>query len=295
MRLVSYRSPGSEGPWHAGILVGTRVVPAVEAAAAAGLVPGRVESVRGVLVLGDAERTSLADAATALGERAAPLASIELGPPVPDPEKIICVGLNYADHTTEMTMEAPAAPVLFAKFRNSLVGPGAAVVLSAQSAEPDYEGELAVVIGRRCRDVAEHDALDVVAGCMPFNDVSARDLQLRTSQWLPGKALDTYAPCGPALVTSDEAGDLQDLRLVTRVNGEQVQSASTAEMIFPIPRLVAHISSLMTLEPGDLIATGTPAGVGYTHTPPRYLLPGDEVEVEIEGVGLLRNPIHAPR
>jgi 2-keto-4-pentenoate hydratase/2-oxohepta-3-ene-1,7-dioic acid hydratase in catechol pathway len=214
-------------------------------------------------------------------------------PPVPDPEKIICIGLNYRDHAGEVAMELPPAPILFPKWPNALIGDGAPIVLPPETSRGDYEGELAVVIGRRVRRVPEAEALGAVAGYMPFNDVSARDLQLQVSQWTAGKAIDSFAPCGPELVTAGEVGDVGALEVRTRLNGETVQSAPTELMIFPVATLIAYVSSLMTLEPGDVIATGTPAGVGFTREPPIALAAGDVVEVEIPGVGLLTNPVVA--
>ena len=212
--------------------------------------------------------------------------------PVPDPEKIICLGLNYRDHARETGQEIPTSPIWFAKFANSLIGSGAAVVLpAAHAASVDYEAELAVVIGREAHRVAAEDALDYVAGAMPFNDVSARDLQFLTSQWTAGKAIDTFAPCGPALVTLDEIEDLQALALRTRINGEVVQEGTSAEQIFPVAEAIAWLSRTMTLRPGDIIATGTPAGVGASKG--LFLHDGDIVEVEIDGLGTLRNPIRA--
>jgi 2-keto-4-pentenoate hydratase/2-oxohepta-3-ene-1,7-dioic acid hydratase in catechol pathway len=222
------------------------------------------------------------------------LSELELGPPVPDPDKIICLGLNYRDHADEMNLTAPEAPTLFAKFRNALTGSGSAITLAPSSSAVDFEGELAVVIGRRCKNVSRNDAFACVAGYMPLNDVSARDLQMRTSQWTAGKVPDSFAPCGPALVLADEVADPSALRIETRVNGETVQSASTAEMIFGIAESVSFISELMTLELGDIIATGTPAGVGYTREPPLFLKPGDVVEVEVESLGTLSNPVAGP-
>jgi 2-keto-4-pentenoate hydratase/2-oxohepta-3-ene-1,7-dioic acid hydratase in catechol pathway len=219
---------------------------------------------------------------------------IHLGPPVPDPEKIICLGLNYRDHAKEAHLATPAVPMLFAKFRNSLVGPADPIVLPIQSTQVDYEAELAVVIGATCKHVTPERALDFVAGVMAFNDVSARDLQMQTSQFTGGKALDTFGPSGPALVTLDEIPDIQALRLTTRVNGMTLQSGTTADMIFSVAEIVSYLSHLMTLVPGDLVATGTPAGVGFTRHPPIYLAPGDVVEVEVERVGTLRNPVVGP-
>ena len=221
--------------------------------------------------------------------------SIELGPPVPDPDKIICIGLNYAAHANEAGLAQSEVPIFFAKFRNALVGPSAPIVLPRVSREIDYEGELAVVIGKRCKEVSASVALEYVAGYSVFNDVSARDLQTQTSQFTAGKALDTFAPMGPGIVLASSVPDPQSLMLTTRVNGHVVQHASTATMIFSVATVVAFLSSLMTLEPGDIIATGTPSGVGFKRTPPLFLQDGDVVEVEIEGIGQLRNPVVGAR
>ncbi len=290
MKLVSFSTAGPDAMdgWSPGVLVdGDRVVDLT-----AGTVEGGFSGVREILEGG----ASALERARELSQSASAsfaLADITLGPPVPDPDKVICIGLNYREHAGEVDMEMPAAPILFPKFRNSLVGDGADIVMPDLTSRGDYEGELAVVIGHRCKAVAESDALDVVAGYMPFNDVSARDLQMQTSQWTAGKALDTFAPCGPALVTADEIEDVQALGIRTRLNGEEVQSADTSLMLFPVRTLIAFISSLMTLEPGDVIATGTPAGVGFTREPPLVLKPGDRVEVEIDSVGVLGNPVVA--
>lgn len=285
MRLVSYEA---DGAWRAGIVAGDRVVDAARALDGGG---PPLDSVRGILAAGvDAAR--LAAAAEGASEDVGALAELRLGPPVPDPERILCIGLNYKAHTDETKFEAPPAPTIFAKFRNSLVGDRAAIVVpDAAAGEVDFEGELAVVIGRRARRIRRADALDAVAGVMPLNDVSARDLQMQTQQWTAGKAVDTFAPCGPALVLLDEVGDVQDLRLTTRLNGDVVQDARTSAMIFPIAQLIEFITSFMTLEPGDVIATGTPEGVGFARTPPLYMQDGDVVEVEVEGVGLLSNRV----
>jgi len=222
-------------------------------------------------------------------------ASVELGPPVPDPDKIICIGLNYADHASEAGLAQTEVPVFFAKFRNALVGPSAPIVLPRVSREIDYEGELAVVIGQRCKDVSVSDALEYVAGYSVFNDVSARDLQMQTSQYMAGKALDTFAPMGPGIVPTSDIPNPQTLLLTTKVNGQLVQHASTSTMIFSVASVISFLSSLMTLEPGDIIATGTPSGVGFKRTPPLFLHDGDVTEVEIEGIGQLRNPVVGPR
>lgn len=213
------------------------------------------------------------------------------GPPIPDPDKILCIGLNYREHARESGLEVPSVPVVFAKFRNSLIGPGAPIDLPAISQQIDYEGELAVVIGRRCKNVPVTDALSVVAGYSVFNDVSARDLQLQVSQWTVGKAIDTFAPMGPGVVPAHLIPDPQELELVTRVNGQVVQQSSTADMIFSVAEIIAHLTRSMTLEPGDIIATGTPSGVGFKRDPALFLKSGDVVEVEISSIGLLSNPV----
>jgi 2-keto-4-pentenoate hydratase/2-oxohepta-3-ene-1,7-dioic acid hydratase in catechol pathway len=198
-------------------------------------------------------------------------------------------------HAQELELETPASPTLFAKFRTALVGPGAPILVPPITEQVDWEGELAVVIGRRCKDVSEEHALDCVAGCMAFNDVTARDLQMASSQWTAGKALDTFAPCGPLLVSLSELGDIQNLPIQTRVNGVTMQDGCTDAMIFPVAELISYISRLTTLVPGDIIATGTPEGVGFRREPPMFLSPGDTVEVEIGGIGSIENPVAADR
>jgi acylpyruvate hydrolase len=213
------------------------------------------------------------------------------GPPIPDPDKILCIGLNYREHARESGLEVPSVPVVFAKFRNSLIGPGAAIELPGVSQQVDYEGELAVVIGGRCKNISASDALSVVGGYCAFNDVSARDLQLQVSQWTVGKAIDTFAPMGPGLVSAHLVPDPQQLELITRLNGRVVQQSSTADMIFSVAEIIAYLSRSMTLEPGDIIATGTPSGVGFKRDPALFLKAGDVVDVEISSIGLLSNPV----
>ena len=222
------------------------------------------------------------------------LEEVELGPPVPDPAKIICLGQNYREHAAELGHSVPVAPNIFAKFANGLIGDRGRIVLCAASSRTDYEGELAVVIGRRCRFASEADALGHVAGYTIMNDVSARDLQRATSQFTAGKAPDTYAPLGPAVVPGSVVGDPQALTLETRVNGTVMQSASTADQIFGVAHTIAWLSAIMTLEPGDIIATGTPAGVGDARKPPVYLQAGDVIEVEISRLGVLSNTVAGP-
>jgi 2-keto-4-pentenoate hydratase/2-oxohepta-3-ene-1,7-dioic acid hydratase in catechol pathway len=272
MRVASYRDAASE-PWRTGVVVDDVVVETDL-------------SVRDILSASPADREALTEAGPAR-----PLDELELGPPVPDPQKIICLGLNYHEHARETALPTGSVPTLFAKFPNALTGSGSPIVLPAASREVDFEGELALVIGRRGKDIPEERVFEHVGGYMPLNDVSARDLQLLTSQWMAGKMPDTFAPCGPALVLADEVPDPEALQLETRVNGATLQSASTGDMIFGIRQTVRYVSQLVTLEVGDIISMGTPAGVGFKREPPVFLQPGDMVEVEIEGLGVLRNPV----
>jgi len=223
------------------------------------------------------------------------LTSVTLKAPVMRPSKIICIGLNYRDHAAEANQEVPEYPTIFAKYPSCLIGSGEAIVLPRISDQVDYEGELAVVIGRRAREVSEADALRYVGGYAPFNDVSARDFQHRTSQWTIGKTFDTHGPIGPALVTADETPDPQTLNITVSIGGEVLQSSNTRHMIFSVAHLIAYLSAVMTLEPGDIIATGTPSGVGGARKPPRFLKAGETVKVEIEGLGTLENPVVAQR
>ena len=295
VRLVSYAADGTLRP---GLELGGEVIDVERAAAAAGwdeATRAGLRSGRAVVALGADRLRELADAAGAHRDRLAaePLDAVRLGPPVPDPQKIICLGLNYRDHAAEAGLQPPAAPMFFAKFPNSLIGPADDIVPPPTTDQVDYEAELAVVIGTRGRHIAAADALGHVAGAMAFNDVSARDLQMANTLWTGGKAIDTFGPCGPALVLREDIDDLQALPVRTRVNGETVQDGNTASMIFGVAETIAFLSAIMTLEPGDIIATGTPAGVGNSRTPKLFLHPGDIVEVEIEGIGTLRNPVAA--
>ena len=216
-------------------------------------------------------------------------------PVIPSPHKIICVGLNYRDHAAEAGQPIPDHPPLFAKFSNSLIGPGEPIYLPEIAPDQvDYEAELGVVMGRRASRVGVESALDYVAGYVCANDVSARDLQFQTSQWLRGKAIDSFLPIGPWLVTRDEISDPQDLQIECLVNGELLQDSNTRHMIFGVADLVSIISRTITLMPGDIICTGTPSGVGAARKPPRFLAAGDEITVRIEGLGELTNRVRAP-
>ena len=213
--------------------------------------------------------------------------------PIEIPGKIICVGLNYFDHVEEEEgASPPEQPILFAKWSNALIGPGEAIKLPAISTQVDFEAELGVLIGSRARRLSEDDALEAVAGYVPLNDVTARDLQISDGQWARGKSLDTFCPVGP-MVPRDAVDDPQKLWIRCTVNGELMQDSSTERMIFGVAQLIAFISEAITLEPGDLIATGTPAGVGESRTPPVFLKAGDGVSVEIENVGELTNPVES--
>lgn len=211
--------------------------------------------------------------------------------PVPTPRVIWGVGLNYRDHAEETGRPLPKAPTLFVKSPSSVIAPGEPIVLPPHVTQPDYEGELAVVIGRRARDVSEADALDIVAGVTIGHDVSARDHQYTTGQWSWSKSFDTFCPLGPEVVSLDEIDITRGLAIETRVSGEVLQSSNTSQLVFSVPYLIAWISQGCTLEPGDIILTGTPAGVGAARTPPRWLVDGDVVEITVEGIGTLSNPV----
>ena len=276
MRLVSYES--DRGP-RAGVLRGGEVIDAGDALGSG------VASMRELLGSGRVGELSDADGP------ATPLADAKLLTPVPDPQKLIGIGLNYARHAAESGAEPPASPTFFAKFANALRPDGATVELPAASETIDYEAEVAFVVGRRAKDVSEADAIDHLAGYTLMNDLSARDLQFATPQWMPGKVFDGAAPCGPAIVTPDEAGPDDGIGIALDLNGERMQEDTTAGLIFSIPQLVAHLSRLMTLEPGDVVATGTPAGVGGARDPSVWLRPGDEVMVSSPQLGELRTTI----
>jgi 2-keto-4-pentenoate hydratase/2-oxohepta-3-ene-1,7-dioic acid hydratase in catechol pathway len=268
MRLVTFQRPGAAP--EAGVLDGDRV-----------------------RALGQ-DMLSVIAAGTASPNGAAhDLASVKLLAPIPRPPKLICVGLNYRDHAIESKMEIPSVPTIFNKFPNVVIGPGAPIVLPKASTRPDYEAEFAFVIGRGGRNISAAQAMDHVFGYTIVNDVSARDLQMATTQWLMGKTCDTFAPMGPWLVTRDEIADPHALDISLEIAGEVLQNSNTRELIFKIPDLIAHLSSVVTLEPGDVVSTGTPSGVGFARKPPRYLKAGDEVKVRVAGLGELVNPVVA--
>ena len=219
--------------------------------------------------------------------------SAALCAPVPRPPKIICIGLNYRDHAAESKMAIPDVPTVFSKYATSVTGHRSPIVLPRNSVKPDYEAEFAVVIGKGGRHIAEDAWREHVFGYTIVNDVSARDFQMATTQWMMGKTFDTFAPMGPVIVTADEIADPHNLRIALRLNGEVLQDSNTSNLIFGVGKLIAFLSSVFTLEPGDVISTGTPAGVGFARKPPVWLKGGDTVEVEVEGIGTLMNPVVA--
>jgi len=221
------------------------------------------------------------------------LSDVKLLAPIPRPPKIICVGLNYRDHAIESNMQIPIVPTIFCKFPTAITAPGDPIVLPKNSKQPDYEAEFAFVIGKGGRHIVAENWQQHVFGYMNLNDVSARDFQMATTQWMMGKTFDTFCPIGPYLVTADEIADPHALDISMTINGEVLQSSNTVHLIFRIPDLIAHLSSVFTLEPGDVVSTGTPAGVGLARKPPRWLKAGDDVVVRVQGLGELRNPVVA--
>jgi 2-keto-4-pentenoate hydratase/2-oxohepta-3-ene-1,7-dioic acid hydratase in catechol pathway len=226
---------------------------------------------------------------------AIPLDQVRLMAPLLHPGKLICIGLNYSDHAHEVGARAPEIPIVFSKFASAIIGPGEPIRLPAIATQVDYEAELVVVIGREGKNIPRDSALEHVFGYCCGNDVSSRDWQKGKPgrQWLLGKTFDTFAPLGPTIVTADEIADPQNLAIQLRLNGQTMQSSNTSQMIFPIDQLIEHVSKFFALEPGDLIFTGTPPGVGMGRDPQVFLQAGDRVEVEIEGLGVLSNPVQA--
>ncbi len=259
------------------------------------------QDMRELLELGERYRKALgvitaAAAARGKGPKGllTPLGSARLRAPLAKPDKITCVGLNYADHAREQGSEPPAAPIFFLKSPNTICGPGDPIKLPPNSAQVDYEAEFAVVIGKRGRDIVEGEAHKYIAGYTILHDVSARDMQFGDKQWYRGKSCDTFAPTGPWIVTADEITDPHNLRISLTLNGETLQDSSTSNLIFRVPFLISYLSQSVTWEVGDLISTGTPPGVGVFRKPPVFLKPGDTVSVSVEGIGTLTNPVVGP-
>jgi 2-keto-4-pentenoate hydratase/2-oxohepta-3-ene-1,7-dioic acid hydratase in catechol pathway len=289
MKLVSFKHSGARKP---GLLVGNDIIDLAEAGCSGGRHGDLMEIVRG------GDRALEEVRSLARSRRAAiPAASVQLCAPIQEPGKIVGIGLNYVDHCREANLKVPDVPVLFGKFPNSVVGPDEDIVFDRSvCTEVDYEVELGVVIGATARRVSEAQALDHVAGYAVAHDVSARDLQFSgAQQWDHGKSVDTFCPWGPWLVTRDEIPDPQKLDMRLLLNGQQMQTSNTSNMIFSVAQLIAFVSRSITLEPGDLIVTGTPFGVGFSRKPPVYLKDGDECVLEIEGLGTLRNRVREVR
>jgi 2-keto-4-pentenoate hydratase/2-oxohepta-3-ene-1,7-dioic acid hydratase in catechol pathway len=279
VRLVSFT--GTDGVARAGVQTDSGVI---DAAPVLG-----VEAIT-VRELIEAERVE--ELSTGLeGGGPPPVADPQLLPPVPDPDKIVCIGLNYRSHAAEAGIDPPEQPTFFAKFRNALAPAGSAVKLPESSEKVDYEAEVAFVIGRPCKDVGADEALDAIAGYMLLNDLSARDLQFATPQWMPGKVFDGSAPCGPALVTPEEAGAPDSISFTLDLNGERMQDASTSDLVFSVPELVSRLSRWMSFVPGDIVSTGTPSGVGSVREPRVWLKAGDEIVINSPTLGELRTEI----
>ena len=268
MRLVTFQVEAGSTP-QAGVISGSQVI-------------GLGKDMPSVIAVGTLPATA---------GPAYDLAAVKLLAPIPRPPKFICVGMNYRDHAREAGVDIPSIPTIFSKFSNVVIGPGAPIVLPKNSTRPDYEAEFAFVIGPGGRHIPAARAMDHVFGYTIVNDVSARDHQTTTSQWLISKSFDTFAPMGPWIVTRDEIADPHELDLTLEIGGQVLQRSNTRELVFGVPDLVEYISSVVTLEPGDIVATGTPAGVGFARKPPRYLRPGEEVVIRIQGIGELRNPV----
>lgn len=279
MKLVTFETAGSN--LKPGVLTDKGII---DVCATDDSVP---ESLKGILQANALQHVAIiaADPSACLAENAV------LRAPIQEPQKVIGIGLNYRSHAIESSMEIPSEPVVFCKFPSSVIGPDEPIRLPSASREVDFEAELVVVIGRQARNVPLGDALDYVAGYTIGNDVSARDWQLHkpAGQWLMGKSFDTFAPTGPALVTADECQDPQSLAIELRLNGKTMQESTTSDLIFGVAELIHYLSAVATLEPGDLIFSGTPPGVGFARKPPVYLQPGDVCEVEIQSLGVLRN------
>jgi 2-keto-4-pentenoate hydratase/2-oxohepta-3-ene-1,7-dioic acid hydratase in catechol pathway len=276
MRFLTYKDADGQ---HPAVLVHNNVV---------NIEPAGFSDLLSLLNGGD-DALKRIDTYLATSPAGVPLASVKLCAPIPAPPKILCMGLNYRDHAEEAHLEIPKYPVFFAKYNNTVVGSGDDVVLPKNSRKPDYEAEFGFVIGRRARHIKAAEWRDYVFGYMNCNDVSARDFQMAVSQWTMGKNFDTFGPMGPWIASAEEIEDPHNLSVTPRLNGEVMQSSNTRELIFKIPETVEFLSSVMTLEPGDVILTGTPAGVGFGRKPPRWLAPGDEMVVSVEGLGELRN------
>jgi len=280
MKLVSFSFFSDPTP-RAGLLLGDEILD---------LTPLGVPDTANAMALG---AEALGQALTMPETSRIALSGARLLAPIPRPPRIFCVGLNYRDHAVESKMEIPKVPTLFLKLPSAVIGPGETVRIPALTREPDYEVELALIIGKAGRNIAAENWREHVFGYTILNDVSARDVQLATSQWTLGKSFDTFCPIGPAIVTADEIPDPHALDIRLSIGGEVLQHSNTRELIFKAPELIAYLSAITPLEPGDIISTGTPAGVGLGRTPRRWLQPGETMVAEVEGLGRLINPVEA--
>lgn len=278
MKLVTFEAAGRRG---VGVLKNELIIDLTAA--------GLASSMRELISAGP----EALEAAAHIESPTISITNARLLAPIPDPQKVMAIGLNYMDHIREQNIASvPTSPIVFAKFPSSIIGPDEAIEFDPKlTNQVDWEAELGVIIGKRARRVSRDEALSYVFGYTPLNDVSARDLQFGDKQWVRGKSLDTFCPIGPAITTADEIPDPQALHICSRVNGATMQNSTTAEMIFPVDELVAYLSNAFTLEPGDIIATGTPDGVGVFRNPKVFLQNGDRVEIEIEKLGVLSNPV----
>jgi len=282
MRFVTFQHKGSAGP---GVLAGENVI---------GLKGAGFSTLLAVIEGGAGARQRIDKwIEKPPAAEVTPLAQVKLLAPLPHPPKIVCVGLNYRDHAIESKMEIPKVPTIFSKYTTSVIGPGDNIVLPKLSVKPDYEAEFAFVIGKGGRHIPGSRWQEHVFGYTNLNDVSARDYQMATTQWMMGKTFDTFAPMGPAIVSADEIPDPHALDIQMIINGEVLQSSNTKNLIFRIPDLIEYLSGVFTLEPGDVVSTGTPAGVGFSKNPPRWLRAGDDVVVRVAGLGDLRNGVVA--
>jgi 2-keto-4-pentenoate hydratase/2-oxohepta-3-ene-1,7-dioic acid hydratase in catechol pathway len=280
MKLVTFSD--ASGIARAGVLADSSVVD----------ISSRFRSVLSI-IHGGAEALDAANQLASTASSPIPLDQVKLLAPLQEPPRIFCVGLNYRDHAVESKMEIPEVPTIFLKLSSALIGPNAAIELPSISSQPDYEAEFACVIGKGGSRIAREDWQEHVFGYTILNDVSARDVQLATTQWTLGKSFNTFAPLGPAIVTKDEIADPHTLDVKLAIDGEELQHSNTRELIFKLPDLIAYISSITPLQAGDIISTGTPAGVGLGRSPQRWLRPGETVTIEVSGLGMLVNPVVA--
>jgi 2-keto-4-pentenoate hydratase/2-oxohepta-3-ene-1,7-dioic acid hydratase in catechol pathway len=283
MRLLTFEADGKARP---GVLLETNGIFDLSTAGFNSMLDVIEANSGGPQKLRDLLPSASADTAYSLG-------TVKVLAPIPKPRKLICVGLNYLDHAKETGSEIPQVPTIFNKFATAVIAPGESIVLPKVSKAPDYEAEFAFVVGRGGRHISAESWKEHVFGYTIVNDVSARDYQRATTQWLMGKTFDTFAPMGPWIVTADTVPDPHNLDIRLEINGETLQDSNTRELIFKIPDLIAFLSSVFTLEPGDIVSTGTPSGVGMARNPPRFLQPGDDVVVKIPVIGELRNPVVA--